>query len=66
MRKNINKQEEMVSALWDFAYDLQHNKPDMWSTEHDGIRKTAMNDKAIRKAIERLAENFGLELQEVQ
>lgn len=65
-KKNINKQYEMVSTLWDFAYDLQNTEPDIWSTKPDGSRKTAMNHKAIRKAMDRLANNFGLILQEEQ
>lgn len=66
MKKDINKQEEMVAALWDFAHDLQTNKPDVWGVNRDGSEKTAMNHKAIMTAMERLAKNFNLELQEVQ
>lgn len=66
MKKNINKQEEMVATLWDFAYDLQTSEPNMWGTDREGGKKTSMNDKAIRTAMARLAKNFNLEIQELQ
>lgn len=65
--KNINKQEELVSALWQFAEDLQRN-PELCtsgSIAKDGF-KTQMNMDAIGRAIDRIAKNFNLELQEIQ
>ena len=66
MKEDIDKQKEMVSILWEFAHDLQNNRPDSWSTNHDTWKQTAMNMKAIRKAMQKLADNFELELIEIQ
>ena len=62
MKKSINKQEELVSALWDFAYDLQTMKSDSSSESFDGKKKTKMNMKAIGKAIKRIMDNFGYQI----
>ena len=64
--KNINKQEELVSALWNFARDLQYstNKTTR-SVGKDGI-ETHMDMKIMHETLERIAKNFNLEIQEVQ
>ena len=66
MKKNINKQEALVSALWDFAYDLQTMGFDMSSESFDGTRKTKMNSKAIKKAMINIGNIFHLEIQPIQ
>lgn len=65
--KNINRQEELVSALWDFAEELQRNpeKCTVKMIADDGF-KTKMNMEAINKTINRIAKNFKLEIQEIQ
>lgn len=64
--KNINKQEEMVSALWDFAKELQKStKKTASSVDKDGY-KTEMDLAVMRRAMERIAKNFNLEIQAVQ
>ncbi len=64
--KNINKQEELVSALWDFAKELQKstNKTSR-AIDKDGY-ETGMDMNAMNKAINRIAKNFNLEIQSVQ
>ena len=64
--KNINKQEELVSALWDFAKELQQSKnKTAASVDKDGYR-TEMDMVVIGKAITRIAKNFNLEIQPIQ
>lgn len=64
--KNINKQEELVSALWDFAKALQKSEYKMAaSVDKDGY-KTAMDMKVMHETLHRIAKNFNLEIQEVQ
>ena len=63
--KNINKQEELVSALWDFAEELQRSKnKTAGSIGKDGYR-TKMDMEVMGRAIERIAKNFNLEIQPV-
>lgn len=68
--KNINKQEELVSALWDFAKGLQ--KSDVVkssnctrSVDKDGF-ETKMDMDVFHKTFVRIADNFKLEIQEIQ
>ena len=64
--KNINKQEEMVSILWNFAKELQKSKnKDARSVDKDGY-ETRMDMKVMGNAIERMAKNFNLEIQPIQ
>lgn len=68
--KNINKQEELVSALWDFAEGLQKSeiiKSEVCakSVDKEGF-ETKMDMQVFRKAFIRIANNFNLEIQEVQ
>lgn len=64
--KNINKQEELVSALWDFAKELQRStNKSASSTGKDGY-KTNMDMKVMRITMERIAKNFNLEIQPIQ
>lgn len=66
--KNINKQEELVSALWDFAKGLQ--KSENLSAKSVDIKRdgfeTKMDMEVMHEAIEKIAEIFNLEIQEVQ
>ena len=64
--KNINKQEELVSALWDFAKGLQKSKnKTVRSIDKNGY-ETEMDLSVMREAMERIAKNFNLEIQEIQ
>ena len=64
--KNINKQEELVSALWNFAEELQKSKNKIASSiDKDGYR-TEMDLEVMHRAIERIARNFNLEIQPIQ
>lgn len=64
--KNINKQEELVSALWDFAKELQKSEnKNAAVVDKDGYR-TEMDLAVMRKTMERIAKNFNLEIQEIQ
>ena len=64
--KNINKQEELVSALWDFARGLEYStNKTARSVGKDGI-ETHMDMAVIHEALHRIAKNFNLEIQEVQ
>lgn len=64
--KNINKQEELVSALWDFAKGLQKSKNKTTKTIDKGGFKTEMDLNVMRKTMERIAKNFNLEIQSIQ
>lgn len=64
--KNINKQEEMVSALWDFAKELQQSKNKSAASVDKNGYKTKMDLTVMRRAMERIAKNFNLEIQEIQ
>lgn len=66
MKEDIDKQEEMVSILWEFAHDLQNSEPDSLAINYDTGKRTAMSTKAIRKAMQKLADNFELKLIEIQ
>ena len=70
--KNINKQEELVSALWDFAKGLQYSesiksgicaksKP----INGDGL-ETKMDMEVMHEALIRIANIFKLEIQPIQ
>jgi uncharacterized protein with HEPN domain len=64
--KNINKQEELVSALWDFAKGLQKSTNKIVSsTDEDGY-KTYMDLEVIGEAMERIAKIFNLEIKSIQ
>lgn len=64
--KNINKQEEMVTILWDFARDLQYSKnKTAKSISKNGIQ-TDMDLEVMRVAMEKMAKNFNLEIQSIQ
>jgi tRNA/tmRNA/rRNA uracil-C5-methylase (TrmA/RlmC/RlmD family) len=64
--KNINKQEELVSALWDFARELQKSKNKSAASIDKSGYRTKMDMQVMHNAIERIAQNFNLEIQEVQ
>jgi hypothetical protein len=64
--KNINKQEEMVSTLWDFAKGLQQSTNKSASSVDKNGYKTEMDLEVLRTAMERMAKNFNLEIQSVQ
>lgn len=64
--KNINKQEEMVSALWDFAKELQKSTNKDASTIDKEGYKTYMDMGVLRKTMGRIAKNFNLEIQSIQ
>ena len=64
--KNINKQEELVSALWDFAKELQKSENKNATTVDKDGYKTKMDMTVMRNAMERIAKNFNLEIQSIQ
>lgn len=64
--KNITKQEELVSALWDFAKELQKSKnKSAYAVDKDGY-KTEMDMQVMHITLHRIAKNFNLEIQPVQ
>lgn len=64
--KNINKQEELVSALWNFAKELQKSEnKTAASVDKDGY-ETRMDMTVMGNTVERIAKNFNLEMQEIQ
>ena len=64
--KNINKQEELVSALWDFAKELQKSKNKTAASVDKAGYKTEMDLGVMRDTMERIARNFNLEIQPIQ
>ena len=63
-RTNIDKQENLVKALWDFAAAQQNFGDDQRIiTDSKG---TCVLDPAIRKAICTIMDNFGYDVLEVQ
>jgi len=68
--KNINKQEKLVSALWDFAKGLQKSeviKSDTCAKSIDKERfETKMDMTVMHEALHRIAKNFNLEIQSIQ
>ena len=70
--KNINKQEELVSALWNFAKGLQKSESIKDGTcarsvdiKGDGF-VTKMDMEVMHEAIEKIAGIFNLEIQSIQ
>lgn len=68
--KNINKQEELVSALWDFAKGLQKSESIKSGVCAKSIDKdkfeTKMDMQVMHEAMVRIANNFNLEIQQIQ
>ena len=68
--KNINKQEELVSALWDFAKGLQKSeviKSGICAKSIDKEKfETKMDMQVMHETLHRIAKNFNLEIQPVQ
>ena len=62
MNKDIDKQEELVAALWDFAYDLETMRKDCFAIGLKNEHPTHMSMEAIHKAIERIMKNFDYEV----
>ena len=60
-RTNVERQEEIVSVLWDFAHDLQ-TLP-LESTSSNG---TKVNIDAVGKALEKIMQTFGYGVVEIQ
>lgn len=64
--KNINKQEDLVSALWNFARALEHStNKTAKSVGKDGI-ETHMDMQVMRDTLHKIAAIFKLEIQEIQ
>lgn len=61
-RKNINKQEDVVHALWEFAHDLQVSK-NVNTSRADG---TKVDLDAVEKALRSILATFNVEITEVQ
>ncbi len=70
--KNINKQEELVSALWDFAKGLQKSEAIKSgicakSVDIKGDKfETKMDMEVMHETLHRIAKNFNLEIQPIQ
>ena len=68
--KNINKQEELVSALWDFAKGLQKSESIKSGVCAKSIDKdkfeTKMDMEVMDKTLKRTSKNFNLEIQSIQ
>lgn len=68
--KNINKQEELVSALWDFAKGLQKSEEIKSGVCAKSIDKsgyeTKMDMAVMHETLHRIAKNFNLEIQSIQ
>lgn len=64
-RCNIDKQEAVVTALWNFADDLQHrpNEGCVATTQPGGTKASL---KHIGSALEKIMETFGYGVLEVQ
>lgn len=60
MKKSLNKQEEVVSALWEYARLLKE-KPANVKNE-----VVAVNIDAVRETTDRILEIFGYEPVEIQ
>lgn len=61
-KKNINKQEEVVHVLWEFAHDLQVPK-NLNTSRADG---TKVDLDAVEKALRNILATFNIEITEVQ
>ena len=64
--KNINKQEDLVSALWDFAKELQQSENKTAASVDKSGYRTEMDLIVMRKTLERIAKIFHLEIQSIQ
>jgi len=64
--KNINKQEELVSALWDFAKGLQKSENKTTRCIDEDKYETKMDMDVMMVALYRIAKNFNLEIQSIQ
>jgi len=61
MKQNIEKQEKVVAALWDFAVDLQH-RPDegCQATIRSGKSdQTTCSTKHVETALRKIMDAFG-------
>lgn len=67
--KNINKQEELVSALWNFAKGLQKSEVIKSGLCNKSVDKegfeTKMDMEVFHETFTRIANNFRLEIQPV-
>lgn len=61
-RTNIDKQERVVTLLWNFAHDLQ-TKPHNCTACKSG---TTVNLDAVGDALRGIMDNFGYDVLEVQ
>jgi len=70
MKKNLKRQEELVSALWHFAKRLQKSEVIKSgvcakSVDKEGF-ETLMDMEAMSEAMCRIANNFNLEITIIQ
>ena len=63
---SIPKQEEVVSALWDFAHNLETRYHDAKSLNPDGTTKTTVNLKVVHTTLEKIMTTFGYKTVEIQ
>jgi hypothetical protein len=64
-RYDLGKQEGVVSALWDFADDIQH-RPEQGRVITLARTGTKVSEEHIGRVLKRILEIFNLEVQEVQ
>lgn len=65
-RTNIDKQERVVSALWELARDMQHRPNEGGPVITSGEDGTKLNDGHARKALREIMDAFGYDVLEVQ
>lgn len=61
-RINIDKQEEVVSALWDYAKMLKERKPDCKNVDDD----IELPLSAVGETLERILKAFGYKVANIQ
>lgn len=65
LNDDVERQEEVVGALWAFADDQQMFKHNIKQEKAPGVYVTA-SDKAIRSALERIMGTFGCGVVSIQ
>lgn len=66
MKRDLVKQEEVVSILWAFLEANHYRNHDVRKVLSDGTRVVPGNQKAIGKALEDILAIFGYERVEIQ
>jgi len=64
VRRSVEKQERVVSALWEFVRSIQHHPDD--GTAASLADGTQCSMKHIRSALEKIMDTFGFVITEIQ